>query len=331
MAMSFGEWRAALKGESIAVVYGGHSNEREVSLQSGEAIASGLEAAGYVVRRVVLDGGVERQIDSVAGHLCFVGMHGRFGEDGELQAMLDERGIAYTGSGAEASRNAMDKGASKKIFQAARVPTPKYILVDRSDVESAPGADAIRYPAAVKPASCGSSIGVTVRVGPGELDVALMSAFEHDDRVIVEEYVEGRELTVGMLGARPLPVIELRTPRGFYDYEAKYLDEGTEYICPPELPAWVLERAQNAACQAYEALGCRDFGRVDLMLTGEGEPRVLEVNTIPGFTSHSLLPMAAKCAGVSFGELCERILAFALARSRGAAVADGAGAWRVAS
>jgi len=329
--MSFEDLRGTLKGEPVAVVYGGHSNEREVSLQTGEAIASALEGAGLGVRRLLLDGDAEKQIRSLAGSICFVGMHGRFGEGGELQGILDGMGVHYTGSSPEASKNAMEKGISKKIFQEAGVPTPNYILVDRNELSGALGAESLRYPAVVKPASCGSSIGVTVRVGPGELDVALAAAFEHDDRVLVEEYIDGPELTVGVLGRRPLPVIELRTPRGFYDYEAKYLDDGTEYICAPELGPGVTERVQKAAVAAYEALGCRDFGRVDMMLAEGGEPQVLEVNTIPGFTSHSLLPMAARAAGIEFGELCERILAYAAARSRGESVADGAGAWRVAS
>jgi D-alanine-D-alanine ligase len=329
--MSFKAWRERLASEALAVVYGGHSNEREVSISSGTAVASALEGAGYEVRRVELNGDFLKQIDTLRGYLCFIAMHGRFGEDGELQKLLDARGVTYTGSAPEASRDAMDKGASKRIFQALGVPTPNYILVDRHDPAGALGAESVPFPAVVKPASCGSSIGVSVRVGRAGLDDALGRAFEHDDRVIVEEHIEGRELTVGVLGSRALPVIELRTPRGFYDYEAKYSDAKTEYICPAKLDAGVAAEVQRAASAAFHSLGCRDLGRVDVMLSADERPMVLEVNTIPGFTSHSLLPMAAKAVGISFSELCERILCFALARAAGASVAEEKGAWKAAS
>ncbi len=304
----------------VAVVYGGPSEEREVSLESGAAVADALEAEGWSVRRLVIDDLIDPFIDGIraAGEIAFLVLHGRYGEDGTVQETLERAGIAYTGTGPAASSAAMDKHTSKIMFQAAGVETPKYhIAKDHPEAETRAALQAagLAAPLVVKPAASGSSIGVTMVREEIGLAAAIEKAREFGDEVLVESFVEGRELTVGILEEEALPVVELLPAREFYDYSAKYEDAGTQYVCPAELSESELREVQEVGLAAFRAVGARDFGRTDVMLGVDGRPTVLEVNTIPGFTSHSLLPRAAAAAGVSFGELVARIAGLAAKRA----------------
>jgi D-alanine-D-alanine ligase len=304
-----------------------------------EAVAAALEGEGFEVRRVVIDHSIEPHLEELArrGEVAFLALHGRYGEDGTVQQALERAEIAYTGSGPRASRSAMRKPEAKRLFEAAGIATPKYTVAGRGtaarlDVELR--REGLVPPLVVKPAASGSSIGVTVVREPGGLADAVTRALELGEEVLVEAFVEGRELTVGVLegpahvGAglsvgrdnapgKALPVVEMLPAREFYDYAAKYEDEATGFVCPAELDGDELARIQQAGVAAFEALGCRDFGRTDVMLPPSGVATVLEVNTIPGFTSHSLLPRSAAAAGVGFGELAGRIVRLAAQRARG--------------
>lgn len=299
----------------IAVLYGGWSSERPISLLSGRAVARALEEAGHrVVRidprdRTLAD--VPEDVDAV-----FILLHGAFGEDGGAQEVLQRRGIPYTGSGPDASRLAMDKVAAREAFSRAEIAVAPGMAVRRGD----PSLDAERVRAAigpppwfVKPSCDGSSMGVTRVVEEARLPAALETAFGLGETALIEKAVAGREFTVGILGDRTLPLIELKPEREFYDYKAKYApDGGTQYVVFPTLPLDDADRIAAAARGAFAALGCRDVGRVDVILGRDRVPYVLEVNTIPGMTEKSLLPKAAAATGLSFGQLCERIVELAL-------------------
>ncbi len=304
----------------VAVIYGGPSEEREVSLKSGAAVADALEGEGWPVRRLVIDDSIDPFIESIraAGEIAFLVLHGRYGEDGTVQDALERAEIAYTGSGPDASRAAMDKPTSKRLFQAGGVETPKYHIAKHNpeaETRAALRAEGLAVPLVVKPAASGSSIGVTIVRDEGALHSALEKAGEYGDEVLVESFVEGRELTVGILEEETLPVIELLPSREFYDYRAKYADAGTRYVCPADLSGAERDAVERAGLAAFRCLGARDFGRVDVMLGTDGRPSVLEVNTIPGFTLHSLLPRAAAAAGIAFGELVGRIARLAANRA----------------
>jgi D-alanine-D-alanine ligase len=258
-----------------------------------------LQPTGATIIPVVVEG----PGFALPGNLdvAFIALHGTFGEDGQVQRILEERGVAYTGSDAEASERAFDKVTSKECFIGAGIPTPRF------------GDDA-RFPVVVKPARQGSSVGISIVRDRSELDVACAKAREYDERVLIEEFVRGRELTVGILGNRELPVIEIQTADGFFGYREKYTPGAAKEIVPAPLESSVALKAHCLARLAHERLGCRDFSRVDLMLSDRGELFVLEVNTIPGLTANSLLPKAAKAAGIKMPDLCVRIVEMALAR-----------------
>jgi len=307
------------KNISVAVLMGGVSSEREVSLRSGQAVAEGLRQAGFTVFEAVANQNDLSALEGLAIDGVFIALHGGFGEDGRVQRLLEGAGIPYTGSGPAASLAAMDKGVSKQRFIAAAVPTAPYVVL-----ESLPGpADCAAVftrlgpRVVVKPIAQGSSIGVSIVERDG-FESAVRAAIGFDGRAIVETFVKGRELTVGVLGDRALPIVELRPRRSFYDYTAKYTKGQTEYIVNPDLPAGVASTVSRAGLAAFQCLGCRDFGRVDMMLSERGDVFVLEVNTIPGFTETSLVPKAAKAAGVDFPALCATIVEMALERSTAA-------------
>jgi D-alanine-D-alanine ligase len=288
---------------NVAVLMGGPSSEREVSLNSGRAVAKGLAQVGYSVvgidvrgREVILPSGVEA---------VFIALHGEFGEDGELQAELDLRRVPYTGSGAVASRNAMDKIVSKRCFEAEGIPTPAYAVVP-SD-----GLMPMNPPLVVKPPMEGSSIGCSVVTSESQWASALAEGARHDKSLLVERFIAGRELTVGILDDRPLPVIEIVAPGGSYDYSAKYTRGKTQYLVPAPLSVEETENCTTVALRVFRALGCRGFARVDIRMGSDGTPYVLELNTIPGFTETSLLPKAAACSGIAFPELCRVIMELA--------------------
>jgi len=304
------------EGRSIAILAGGFSSEREVSLKSGEAVEQGLAKAGYRTTLVDVRSPEIPEL-SLSFDAVFIALHGKFGEDGTLQEMLEGMHIPYTGCGPQASRLAMDKLLSKEAFFARHVPTAPFMAVHKSDEPDTvlSRASALGWPLVVKPPAEGSSVGVTIARDAGEFAAGLDMAFKTSDVALVEKYIKGRELTVGILGCAALPIVEVQPAREFYDYTAKYQSSGTQYMTDVDLPNQLKDRIQMAALEAFKALGCRDVARVDLILDDKGHVYVLEVNTIPGFTEKSLLPKAAAVAGISFEALCDRIIKFALARA----------------
>ena len=294
----------------VAVMLGGRSAEREVSLKSGSMVLSALKSAG--VDAHAFDP-AQKPLDDLTREgfaRVFIALHGRYGEDGTIQGALELLGIPYTGSGVLASALAMDKMRTKLLWLGAGISTPNYQqLSDKTDSEAL-----VRHlglPIMVKPASEGSSIGMSKVLRVEDVARAYALAASHDKVVIAEQFIEGTELTAGILDDAPLPLIRLETPHDFYDYDAKYLANDTRYIVPCGLSRQAEEDLQAQALRAYSLLGCRGWGRVDLMLARNGRPYFLEVNTSPGMTDHSLVPMAAREAGMSFVDLCLRILVLA--------------------
>jgi len=303
----------------VAVLMGGRSAERPVSLRSGSMVLAALRKKGVDAHAFDPK---ERGLDALIAERfsrAFIALHGRYGEDGTIQGALELLDIPYTGSGVLASALAMDKWRAKLVWQACMVPTPRCELLTRTtDLHAA--AMRLGLPMMVKPANEGSSIGMTKVKSAGDLPEAFALAANYDRVVIAESFVEGVELTVGVLGDTPLPLIKLETPREFYDYEAKYVADDTRYIIPCGLPPDAERVIQDEALRAFRALGCSGWGRVDLMLDRSGKPYFLEVNTSPGMTDHSLVPMAARHAGMSFEDLCLRILELAQVAEGGARV-----------
>lgn len=293
-----------LKDLRLAVLMGGPGSEREVSLRSGAAVARAFRGAGYRVSEVDVRG---PDFELPPGtDLCVNMIHGTFGEDGEIQSILDRRGIAYTGEGEAGSRIAFDKLASKKLFVAAGVPTPRWEVLAPKSKPTLP------LPVVVKAPREGSSVGVHLVREAGQLDAALADCANLDREILVEELVEGRELTVGVVGDRALAVVEIRPHEGFYDYAHKYTKGASEYFCPAPLDEAATRRVQETALAAHRALGLQVYSRVDILLRADGEPFVLETNTIPGMTETSLLPKAAAAVGVDFLALCEEIARISL-------------------
>lgn len=300
-----------LKQEKIAVLYGGNSAEREVSLNSGQAIANGLIQAGFNVtlvdtKTVLLAELLTDKIDRV-----FIALHGRGGEDGCIQGALEYLGIPYTGSKVLGSALSMDKVKSKQIFKACNLPTAPFSVIEKVDFEQA---DLTKVLAdlggrvMVKPANEGSSIGMAQAQSVEQLKKALTEAFGFDQQVLLEAWIDGPEYTVGILGDEALPAIHMETPREFYDYEAKYQSNSTQYHCPCGLNAQDEDEIKMLALKAFTATGAEGWGRVDLMRNKTGEWQLLEVNTVPGMTETSLVPKAAKVFGLSFSELVSKIL-----------------------
>ena len=294
----------------VAVLMGGKSAERAVSLKSGARVLEALRTKG--VDAHAFDP-AERGLDALMSERfqrAFIALHGRYGEDGTVQGVLELLGIPYTGSGVLGSALAMDKWRTKLLWQAAGVSTPRQELLG-PDTDLAAVAARLGLPLMVKPANEGSSIGMTKLRDAARFDEAYALAANYDKLVIAEAFIDGPELTAGILGGEALPLIRLETPREFYDYEAKYLADDTRYLIPCGLPAETEAMIQREALRAFSVLGCRGWGRVDLMLDRSGKPQFLEVNTSPGMTDHSLVPMAARHAGISFEDLCLRILELA--------------------
>ncbi len=299
------------------MLLGGPSSEREVSLKTGRAVASALRRQGLDVVEIDVGEDLSRLVDQlkeVRPHVVFIALHGTFGEDGVIQGVLEYLGLPYTGSGVLASALAMDKVASKRLFSYHGIPVPRYTIF-RKEGWTLPGEtplEELSYPLVVKPAAEGSTIGVSIVKEEEDLEGALKEAYKYGDTVLVEEFIEGREITVGILGEEPLPVIEIIPETGFYDYRAKYTPGLTRYEVPAKLPRETAIMVQDMALLAHRALGCRDVSRVDFRLAEDGTPYILEVNAIPGMTETSLLPKAAAAAGISFEELVLRILESAL-------------------
>jgi D-alanine-D-alanine ligase len=286
---------------------GGKSAEREISLKSGTMVLNALRKSGVDAHAFdPRDSGLE-ELKAQRFERVFIALHGRLGEDGTVQGALEYLGMPYTGSGVMASALAMDKWRTKLLWQAAGLPTPAWELVT-ARTDPAGLAARLKLPLMMKPAREGSSIGMSKVTSVEKIAPARELAARYDDVVIAERFIEGMELTAGILGDEPLPVIRLETPREFYDYEAKYFADDTRYILPCGLPADQERSLQALSLEAFRVLGCSGWGRVDLMLDRAGKPSLLEVNTIPGMTDHSLVPMAARAKGISFEDLCLRIL-----------------------
>lgn len=299
----------------IGVLAGGPSSEREISLRSGRAVHDALLAQG--LDSVFLD--VNNDIDEIIRNSCidvaFIALHGRFGEDGTVQKMLEEAGIPYTGSGVEASRTALDKAASKDLFIQNFIPVPRHTILTKTGADKY-DLDEIGMPIVVKPHLEGSSIGLSIVKDKNLLKSAIDKAFEYGSKVLLEGYIDGRELTVGILNDEALPVIEIVPKNKFYDYDAKYKDSATQYLVPAPIPKEISAEARRLGVLSHKALGCRSFSRVDMMMARSGSIFVLEVNTIPGMTERSLLPKAAQATGLRFDSLCVKILEDAVRTSR---------------
>jgi len=291
----------------VAVLMGGKSAERPVSLKSGGMVLSALKAAGIDAHAFdPSERGLEALIDE-RFERAFIALHGRFGEDGTLQGALEYLGLPYTGSGVLASALAMDKLRTKQIWRARGLPTPPFELLGQ-DTDFRTTALRLGLPIMVKPASEGSSIGMSKVREAGDLEEAFALAVNYDPVVIAEKFIEGTELTGAILGRTPLPLIRLETERDFYDYEAKYVRDDTRYIVPCGLPGEKEREVQALCLKAFDALGCAGWGRTDLMMDEAGNAYLLEVNTSPGMTDHSLVPMAARAVGMSYEALCVEIL-----------------------
>jgi D-alanine-D-alanine ligase len=289
----------------VAVLFGGESAERAVSLKSGQAVLAallrqGVDAHGFDPAQRPLHE-LER-FDR-----AFIALHGRHGEDGTIQGALELMGIPYTGSGVMASALGMDKWRTKLLWQAAGVPTPRFELID-VDSDFAALEQRLGLPLFVKPASEGSSIGISKVKRKGELRLAYEEAARHDDLVLAEQFIGGGEYTVGILGDTALPIIRIVPANEFYDYDAKYVRDDTQYLCPCGLPGEVEQSLRAEAMRAFRLLGGRGWGRVDFLMDEFGNPYFLEINTAPGMTDHSLVPMAARAAGIGFDQLVVRIL-----------------------
>jgi len=291
----------------VAVMLGGHSSERAVSLDTGAAVLDALRRRG--VDANPWDPAEKSMVEFARAGFdrVWIALHGPGGEDGALQGLLQWLELPYTGSGVMASALAMDKVRSKHLFRAAGIPTPEYAVV-QSQADASVAAEQLGFPLIIKPSGQGSSVGMSKIFERAELRDAVELASDYGETVLLETCISGDEFTVAVLQGEALPSIRIVTPRVFYDYRAKYESDRTEYICPGTAGDEDEERYAEIALEAFNELGCTGWGRVDFMTGADGQPLVLEVNTVPGMTSHSLVPMAARQAGIDFDELCWRIL-----------------------
>jgi D-alanine-D-alanine ligase len=301
---------AKIKSLNITVMLGGPSAEREVSLRTGQAAAAALRSLGHRVA----------ELDPVPGQwrlapetdLVFLALHGTYGEDGQVQEELEKLGVPYTGCDPESSRVAFDKVLTKERCMQAGVPTANYAVITRED---APLPDGLHLPLVVKPVRQGSSVGLYFINGPEAWPEAIRDSLRFDSDVLVEEQVIGRETTVAILDGEALPIVEIRPKKGAYDYSNKYTSGATEYFCPAGFDPEATRRIQRAALGAFHAVRGRDYARIDVMVRNDREPVVLEVNTLPGMTETSLLPKAAAAAGISYADLCQRMVDLAMRRA----------------
>ena len=296
----------------VAVLLGGWSAERPISLISGAAVLAALQRQGVDAHGIDVDRDVVAKLQAGGFNRAFNMLHGRGGEDGVMQGLLEVLGLPYTGSGVLASALGMDKLKTKEIWSAKGLPTPEYVVLDKAS-DLAEAARRVGFPMMVKPVHEGSSIGMSKVMTEAELPAAWEKARKEDNCVIAEQFIKGAEYTAAILGRQPLPMIKLETPNVFYDFDAKYKANTTRYICPCGMPADKEREIQNLALRAFDAVDARGWGRIDIMVDANGFPWLLEINTLPGMTDHSLVPMAAKQAGIDFDELVLRILDESLA------------------
>ena len=291
----------------VAVLMGGTSAEREISLESGNAVLSALLRSGVDAEGIDWKGGIPEQLQNKKVDRVFNALHGRGGEDGVIQGVLETIEIHYTGSGVQGSALAMDKERTKQIWTAIGIPTPGFMVpIEEPDPQQV--INELGLPLMVKPVREGSSYGASKVDQLDQLLPAWREAKKFDDSVLIEQWITGGEYTIGILQGEALPVIKLETPRDFYDYKAKYEEKTTSYICPCGLNATVEKEIQKISLQAFQSVNCSGWGRVDVMLNEDGDVFFIEVNTVPGMTSHSLVPMAAKQRGIEFDELVIKIL-----------------------
>lgn len=310
--------------EHIGVIMGGQSSEREISLKTGQAVHAALVRLGYRVTCLDVDTSLAFRLQGHNVTLVFLALHGRGGEDGTVQGLLEMMGIPYTGSGVRASAMGMDKPVAKTLVRRHGVSIAPGVVIRRTEHSTVPEhpttpehptmPDHLSLPLIVKPAHGGSTLGVSVVRQPWQWTHALKRAFEHDHEVLVESFIEGREIAVAVLDGEALPPIEILSPGGIYDYAAKYEKAETRYLCPAPLTERRRQRVQESAVRAYQVLGCVGAARVDFRLTTRGRPVFLEINTTPGMTKRSLLPMAAAQAGLDYDSLTARILQSAFQR-----------------
>jgi D-alanine-D-alanine ligase len=293
----------------IAVLCGGIGSEREVSLLSGDNIYNALKRGGMNAILHDIKPDDLSILDDPSFDVFFLALHGRFGEDGQLQAILEKKKLAFTGSGSKASQLSFDKVAAKKVFAAAGLSLARQVILNgsASPDKLAGQLQSLSSKVVVKPVCEGSSVGIEIHSDPQAAAKAAIHCRKKFGNCMVEQFIAGREMTVGLLEGKALPVLEIRTHAKFYDYRAKYQDDTTEYLFDTISDAAIINRLQRDAEKAFSALGCRHLGRVDFILADDGTPYVLEMNTLPGFTSHSLLPMAAKKTGIPAEELCRKI------------------------
>ncbi|MBR3903654.1 MAG: D-alanine--D-alanine ligase [Akkermansia sp.] len=302
------------KDTKIALLMGGPGSERDVSIASASGVLEALRNEGFTqVTPVLVDS--ERPAIPEGTELCYNMIHGTYGEDGGLQSYLEELGLPYTGAGSATSRNCFDKVLTKKFFIDGGVPTPKSETLTAGQLPTLP------VPCVIKPPCEGSSVGVHIVYDAAELPAAMEDAARYGKEILVEEYIKGKELTVAIFNGEALPVVHICPRSGFYDmnnkYPSMYGGVGSDYICPADISPEETQAVQEAAVAAYKALNVEIYGRVDVLLTDDGKPYVLEINTIPGMTNASLFPKAAAAAGISYGELCTRIAEASLNQPRG--------------
>ena len=289
----------------IAVLMGGNSAEREISLNSGEAVYQSLKSQQIDCFKFDWKDDNLDNLWSQEFDLAFVVLHGRGGEDGVIQKLLEKRNIAYTGSNSVASANGMDKYLSKEIWKSSKLPlAPSLLAIKGATMPTI----SFPLPWAVKPVSEGSSIGISKVAELAQLDAALVLAWRYDDRVLIEQWIEGEEYTVAILGKEALPVIKIVADQDFYNYESKYLSSTTQYLCPCGLTENQESQLKEIALQAFQTIDATGWGRIDFILDKDNSPFLLEINTVPGMTSHSLVPMAAKAAGITFEQLVKQII-----------------------
>ena len=303
----------------VAVLFGGISAEREVSLVSGSAVLSALQEQGIDAHGVDANPDNIDQLKAQGFDRAFIVLHGRWGEDGVVQGALQAVGLPYTGSGVLGSALAMDKVRSKQVWQSLGLPTAAYrVLRSENDLDGL--IDELGLPLFLKPAKEGSSVGIGKVNSANDLLDVYRQAAEVGDDVLAEQFIEGAELTVGVLHGQALPIVRMSTDNEFYDFDAKYKSDDTQYFCPAGLPEEQEVKIRKLALNAFNALGCEGWGRVDVMLNSKAEPVLLEANTVPGMTDHSLVPMAAKASDVNFSELVVKILATSLSQKGGEVV-----------
>jgi len=297
------------KGKKIGVLMGGMSRERDISLKTGKAVAKALTTKGYQAQPIDVNPRIAETLSKEKIDCAFLALHGKFGEDGTIQGMFELLRIPYTGSGVLASALALHKVMAKRIFHYEKIPTPMFDVLHVQEFKKEFQREiSLPLPVVVKPAREGSTIGVSIVTKEKQWIPALKKAGQYDEEILVEEFIKGREITVGILEGLPLPIIEIAPKSGFYDFHSKYTKGETEYIIPARMPREKYLTAQDLSLRVFRALGCSGVARVDLMLDERNNPFVLEINTMPGMTETSLLPKAANYAGIAFEELAERIL-----------------------